>query len=393
MAVASGLIGQCCHQNPALPSAAPTDFCPNQTMKLATYQDGSRDGQLVVVSRDLTQAHFANGIASRLQQVLDDWNFLSPQLQDLYVTLNQGKARHAFAFEPRQCMAPLPRAYQWACGSATLHPQNRQGQGAGQAQAVSATLAPWISQRASDDLLGPCQEAWFGAESWDIDFGAGLAVITGDVAMGASATQALDNVRLLMLVNDWTLRHFQRDAQTAAAADDLAPYPSPLHSQPASAFSPVAVTPDELGPAWAGGRVQLMLQSTWNGKRVGATECGPEMPCHFGELIAHLATTRHLRAGCIVGSGTISSSDATRGYHCIADKRAQESASSGQAATRYLQSGDSVRIEMNGRDGLSLFGAIVQRVAGPENLAEAEAAAAAAAAEGEDAGAAAPPAD
>ena len=362
-------------------------------MKLATYRDGSRDGQLVVVSRDLTQAHFANGIASRLQQVLDDWNFLSPQLQDLYVSLNQGKARHAFTFEPRQCMAPLPRAYQWASGSATLNQLSLQAHAAGEALPACTALAPWMTQRASDDLLGPCQEAWFDAESWDIDFGAGLAVITGDVAMGASATQALDGVRLLMLVNDWTLRHFQSDALNATAANDQAQGLSPLHSQPASAFSPVAVTPDELGPAWVGGRVQLMLQSTWNGKRVGATECGPEMPFHFGELIAHLAKTRQLRAGCIVGSGTISGADATRGYHCIAEKRALETAGSGRASTRYLQSGDSVRIEMTGRNGLSLFGAIVQRVAGPENLAEAEAEADTAAAAAEAAGAATPPAD
>ena len=340
-------------------------------MKLATYQDGSRDGQLVVVSRDLTQAHFASGIASRLQQVLDDWNFLSPQLQDLYVTLNQGKARHAFGFEPRQCMAPLPRAYQRASGSAYLNHLRLLRQTTGEALPASATSVPLLTQRASDDLLGPCQEAWFGSPTWDIDFGAGLAVITGDVAVGTSATQALDGVRLLMLANDWTLRHFQSEALNAAAADDQGQ--SPLHSQPAAAFSPVALTPDELGPAWTGGRVNLMLQSTWNGKRVGATACGPEMHFHFGELIAHLAKTRNLRAGCIVGSGTVSALDATRGYHCIAEKRALEISSSGVASTRYLQNGDSVRIEMIGRDGLSLFGPIVQRISGPAALAEADA--------------------
>ena len=330
-------------------------------MKLATYQDGSRDGQLLVVSRDLSMALYATGIASRLQQVLDDWNFLSPQLQDLYVTLNQGKARHAFAFEPRQCMAPLPRAYQRASGSAYLNHLNLLRQAADEALVESALQQPLMLQRASDDLLGPCQDAWFGSPTWDIDFGAGLAVITGDVAMGASATQALDGVRLLMLANDWTLRQLQADEQAQGLAR--------LHSQAATAFSPVAVTLDELGPAWAGGRVQLMLQSSWNGKRVGAVESGPEMHFHFGELIAHLAKTRKLRAGCIVGSGTVSTSDATRGYHCIAEKRAREIIESGAASTRYLQSGDSVRIEMNGRDGLSLLGAIVQRVAGPEDLA------------------------
>ena len=354
-------------------------------MKLATYQDGSRDGQLLVVSRDLSMAHYATGIASRLQQVLDDWNYLSPQLQDLYVTLNQGKARHAFAFEPRRCMAPLPRAYQRASGAAYLNHLSLPRQAAGGALPESALQQPLMAQRASDDFLGPCQDAWFGSEAWAIDFGAGLAVITGDVAMGASATQALDGVRLLMLANDWTLRHLQADEQAEEHAQGL----GPLHSKPAAAFSPVAVTPDELGPAWTGGRVQLLLQSTWNGKRVGAIECGPEMHFHFGALIAHLAKTRNLRAGCIVGSGTVSTSDATRGYHCIAEKRAREIVESGAASTRYLQSGDSVRIEMNGRDGLSLFGAIVQRVAGPEALTELDTGdkAAASAGAGADAGA------
>lgn len=259
-------------------------------------------------------------------------------------------------------MAPLPRATQWADGSAYLNHLRLLRQARGETLPASAREVPLMVQGASDDFLGPCQDAWFGSQAWGIDFEAKIAVVTDDVAMGASPTQALDGVRLLMLANDWTLRHL--------VADELARGLGLLHSKPATAFSPVAVTPDELGPAWVGGRVQLLLQSTWNGKRVGAIDSGAEMHFHFGELIAHLAKTRNLRAGCIVGSGTVSTADASRGYSCIAEKRALEVIASGQASTRYLQSGDTVRIEMNGRDGLSLFGAIVQRVAGPEDRAE-----------------------
>jgi fumarylacetoacetate (FAA) hydrolase len=330
-------------------------------MKLATYKDGSRDGQLVVVSRDLATAHFASGMASRLQQVLDDWNFISPQLQDLYVTLNQGRARHAFAFEPRQCMAPLPRAYQWADGSAYLHhiALLRRSRGA----ALPDTLAtdPLMYQGGSDDFLGPCDDAWFGSASWGIDFEAELAVITGDVDMGASPEQALDGVRLLMLANDWSLRELVQA--------ELAKGFGLLQSKPATAFSPVAVTPDELGDAWTGGRVHLTLQSVLNGKKVGGVDAGPEMAFHFGQLIAHLAKTRNVRAGSIVGSGTVSNVDAARGYSCIAEKRAIETVELGEPRTPYMAVGDSIRIEMKGRDGLSVFGAIEQTVAGPQVLA------------------------
>jgi fumarylacetoacetate (FAA) hydrolase len=329
-------------------------------MKLATYKDGSRDGQLVVVSRDLGQAHVATGTATRLQQVLDDWNFLSPQLQDLYVALNQGKARHGFAFDPRQCMAPLPRAYQWADGSAYLNHATLLCQARGARPPDSLRTDPLIYQGGSDDFLGPTDEAWFGSEAWGIDFEAELAVITGDVEMGASPGQALDSVRLLMLANDWSLRHL--------VPAELAKGLGLVQSKPATAFSPVAVTPDELGESWRGGRVHLTLQSSRNGKRVGLCETGPEMHFHFGQLIAHLAKTRTVRAGTIVGSGTVSNSDAAHGVHCIAEQRAREILAHGEPRTGYLVTGDRIRIEMQGRDGLSLFGTIDQRVGGPIDL-------------------------
>jgi fumarylacetoacetate (FAA) hydrolase len=352
-------------------------------MKLATYKDGSRDGQLVVVSRDLGQAHFATATATRLQQVLDDWNFLSPQLQDLYVSLNQGRARHAFAFDARQCMAPLPRAYQWAEGSAypshlgrlrlaggaTLAANSaNEGEndgtspGADGAATTPATAGsnPLMAQGGSDHLLGPCDDAWFGSEAWAIDFEAGLAVVTGDVAMGASPAEALDGVRLLMLANSWRLRNL--------IPAELALGFGLLQSKPASAFSPVAVTPDELGPAWQGGRVHLALQSAVNGKRVGLCETGPEMHFHFGQLIAHLAKTRKVSAGSVVGSGTVSNTDASKGWHCIAEQRAIETLEWGAPRTPFLAIGDTLQIDMSGPGGLSVFGAIAQRVAGPLDL-------------------------
>ena len=329
-------------------------------MKLATYKDGSRDGQLLVVSRDLGLAHFATGAASRLQQALDDWNFISPQLQDLYVALNQGRARHAFAFDPRRCMAPLPRAYQWADASAYLPHIERLRQARGAALPDTLRSDPLMYQGASDDFLGPCDDAWFGSASWGIDFEAELAVITGDVAMGASPEQALDGVRLLLLANDWSLRHL--------VPSELAKGLGLVQSKPATAFSPVAVTPDELGCAWQGGRVHLTLQSALNGKTLGQNETGPEMHFHFGQLIAHLAKTRQVRAGSVIGSGAVSNADATKGFSCLAEQRALETLQLGAPKTPFLAPGDRLRIEMKGRDGLSLFGAIEQTVAGPPVL-------------------------
>jgi fumarylacetoacetate (FAA) hydrolase len=326
-------------------------------MKLATYKDGSRDGQLLVVSRDLATAHFTNGTATRLQQVLDDWNFLSPQLEDLYATLNDGKARHAFAFDPRLCMAPLPRAYQWADGSAFINHVELVRKARGAEVPASFYEDPLMYQGGSDDFLGPCDDAVFAHTDWGIDFESEVAVVTGDVPMGAPPGAALEGVRLLVLVNDWSLRQL--------IPAELAKGFGFLQSKPATAFGPVAVTPDELGDAWRGGRVHLNLESVWNGKRVGLCSAGDEMTFHFGQLIAHLAKTRQVRAGSIVGSGTVSNKDWSRGYSCIAEKRAIETIEDGAPKTAFMQFGDTIRIEMKGRDGLSVFGAIDQKVVAP----------------------------
>ncbi|HEX7888855.1 MAG TPA: fumarylacetoacetate hydrolase family protein [Ramlibacter sp.] len=342
-------------------------------MKLATYRDGSRDGQLVVVSRDLQSAHYATHIATRLQQALDDWNFVAPQLQDLYETLNSGKARHAFPFDPAQCMAPLPRAYQWADGSAYINHVELVRQARNAEVPKTFYEDPLMYQGGSDDFLGPREQAKFPSEEWGIDFEAEIAVVTADVPMGATPDEALDGVRLLMLANDWSLRNL--------IPNELAKGFGFFQSKPATAFSPVAVTPDELGDTWEGGRVNLVLQSNWNGRKVGLCDAGPDMTFHFGQLIAHICKTRNVRAGTVVGSGTVSNRGVEgakgrmewpKGYSCIAEKRAIETIQDGKPSTEFMRFGDTIRIEMKGQDGQSVFGAIEQRVVGPKGEAPAD---------------------
>ncbi len=331
-------------------------------MKLATLKDGSRDGQLAIVSRDLTMVHYATGIAMRLQQALDDWGFVSPQLQDLSDSLNGGKARHAFPFDPAQCMAPLPRAYQWADGSAYINHVELVRLARKSEVPASFYTDPLMYQGASDDLAGPCDDVVCASEAYGIDFEAELAVITGDVPMGSTPDQALDGIRLVMLANDVSLRHL--------IPDELAKGFGFVQSKPATAFSPVAVTLDELGSAWDAGRLHATVQSQWNGRTVGMCDAGAEMTFHFGQLIAHLCKTRNVRAGSIIGSGTVSNkgvqkdgkTDWPRGYSCIAEKRAIETIQDGKPSTDYMKFGDTVRIEVKGKDGQSVFGAIAQKM-------------------------------
>ncbi|MES3014988.1 MAG: fumarylacetoacetate hydrolase family protein [Pseudomonadota bacterium] len=323
-------------------------------MKLATYQDGSRDGQLVVVSRDLTLAHYASGVATRLQQVLDDWSFLSPQLEEISQTLNHGKARHAFTFEPAMCMAPLPRACQWADGSAFINHVELVRKARGADVPESFYTDPLMYQGGSDDFIGARADIVATSVEHGIDFEAEVAVITGDVAMGTSPEAAIDTVRLLMLANDVSLRNL--------IPAELAKGFGFVQSKPATGFSPVAATPDELLHAWRGGRVHLNLESVWNGRKVGLCDAGDEMTFHFGQLIAHICKTRNVRAGSVIGSGTVSNKDWSRGYSCIAEKRAIETIEGGAPKTEFMQFGDTIRIEMKGLDGMSVFGAIEQKV-------------------------------
>lgn len=323
-------------------------------MKLATLNDGTRDGQLMVVSRDLKTAQLADGVARTLQKALDDWRFIAPQLDAIYQDLNQGRGRRSFAFDATQCMAPLPRACQWVDGSAYVNHVELVRKARGAELPASFWEEPLMYQGGSDDLLGPHDDISLFHEEWGIDFEAEVAVITDDVAMGATPDQALQRIRLLMLVNDVSLRNL--------IPDELAKGFGFLQAKPATSFSPLAVTPDELGDAWKGGKVHLPLHSSWNGKLVGKPQAGVDMVFNFPQLIAHLAQTRNVRAGSIIGSGTVSNSGGKRGYSCIAEQRSLEIIANGSASTPYMAFGDTIRIEMFDADGKSIFGAIDQTV-------------------------------
>lgn len=327
-------------------------------MKLASYRDGSRDGQLIVVSRDLRTAHFATEIAPTLQRALDDWNFIAPQLQDLYDALNAGRATRPFEFSAGQCAAPLPRAFQWADGSAYVNHVELVRKARNAEMPETFWTDPLMYQGGSDDFLGPSDDIVCGAEAFGIDFEGEVAVITGDVAMGATPAEAADAIRLVMLANDVSLRNL--------IPNELAKGFGFFQSKPATAFSPVAITPDELGAAWRDGMVHLPLTVTWNGKVVGRPHAGTDMVFSFPRLISHICKTRNCRAGSIVGSGTISNKDASVGYACIAEKRCLEVIADGSATTEFMKFGDTIRIEMFDEAGASLFGAIDQIVAAPE---------------------------
>jgi fumarylacetoacetate (FAA) hydrolase len=265
--------------------------------------------------------------------------------------------RHAFAFDPRHCMAPLPRAFQRLRASAYPKHAERLRQAHDATVPDSLPVEPWLVQGGSDDFLGPCDDALFASDDWGIDFGGEVAVITGDVPLGAAPEAALDSIRLLMLANGWRL--------CQPIPTELAHGFSWVQNQPATAFSPVAVTLDEVGAAWKGGRLHLALESRCNGQRVGLCEAGPEMNFHFGQLIAHVAKTRRLRAGSIVGSGTVSNSDNSHGCACMAEKRAVEALEHGAPTTAFLRFGDRIEIEMRDGRGMNIFGTIDQRVASP----------------------------
>jgi len=327
-------------------------------MKFASYHDGSRDGQLLVVSRDLSQAHYATHIATRLQQVLDDWNFLAPAMQDLYDALNAGRARHAFAFDAKRCLAPLPRAYQVA--QVYAYPSH-------QALLPAGDAAATLLQGAGDNLLGAHAELHCGA-GCGLDFEAGVAAFTGDLPAACSTERALAGVRLLSLACSL----WQRDADSPAGGAAVAPA-----SWAATVFSPVAVTPDELGEAWARGRVQLALQCQLNARVLGCCEAGEDVRLTWGAALAALAASRAVRAGSVLLAAPVSHppQDAAqgpvwpRGFCSLTDLRAAESLQ-GATVSTYLQPGDSVRLDMRDGAGHSVFGAIAAQVAavGPESL-------------------------
>ncbi len=323
-------------------------------MKLATLKDGTRDGTLIVVSRDLKHAIKADDIAPTLQAALDDWAYAAPQLVDRYDALNRAPGGRAFEFDAKQCASPLPRAYQWADGSAYLSHAERLRKARGAEMPKSARSEPLMYQGGSGAFLGPCDDIPLESEDWGLDLEAEIAVITGDVPMGLHKKEAGEYIRLLLLVNDWSLR--------GLVPDELAKGFGFFHSKPASAFSPLALTPDELGPAWDGGKLALPLVVQVNGELLGQPNAGMDMQFEFPRLIAHAARTRPLSAGTIVGSGTVSNADQNAGTACIAEKRALETIAGGAPATPFLKFGDRVRIEMFDAEGNSLFGAIEQQI-------------------------------
>jgi fumarylacetoacetate (FAA) hydrolase len=327
-------------------------------MKLASLRSG-RDGRLVVVDPLLRSYAPAGGVAATLQDALDDWERAGPRLRDLAAALEAHQAKDALPFEPAACAAPLPRAYHWVDGSAYVNHVELVRKARGAEMPASFWTDPLVYQGGSDDFLGPTDDAPFASEEFGIDFEAEVAVVTGDVAMGSSAeaVRARGDIRLVMLANDWSLRNLI----PAELAKGFGFY----QSKPATAFSPVAVTPDELGEDWHDCKLRLALRTHVNGALFGAPDAGVDMTFDFAQLIAHCARTRNLRAGTIVGSGTVSNYDRSKGSACIAERRMLEQLESGSARTPFLSFADQVRIEVLDRRGRSPFGAIEQRVIRP----------------------------
>jgi fumarylacetoacetate (FAA) hydrolase len=323
-------------------------------MKLATLEDGTRDGLLLVVSRDLTRAVPVPRIAGTLQKALDDWDQFEPRLQEAALGLESGRTQGSMPFDPARVKAPLPRAYHWVDGSAYVNHVELVRRARGAEMPPSFWTDPLVYQGGSDDFLAPTADAPFPSEEFGIDLEAEVAVITGDVPMGADAATARRSIRLIMLVNDWSLRNLI----PAELAKGFGFY----QSKPATAFSPCAVTPDELGDAWDGGKANLPLVSHVNGQLFGRPEAGIDMTFDFPRLIEHVVKTRRLGSGAIVGSGTVSNYDRSRGASCIAERRMLELLEHGKPITPFLAFGDRVRIEMFDRTGASIFGAIDQRV-------------------------------
>ena len=324
-------------------------------MKLATLKDGTRDGRLHVVSRDLGTAYPADGIARSLQEALDGWERIASRLSELSDRLNRGGVPGAFAFDPRRAMAPLPRAYQWADGSVyESHFRLMQQAFDSESKLTFRKNEPMIYQGGSDDMLGPTDDIMAVDEAAGIDFEGELAVITGDVRMQTSAAEAAKCIRLVMLANDVSLRNM--------ILHELGKGFGFYQSKPATSFSPVAVTPDELGAAWRDSMVHLPLLLTWNGNAFGRPNAGIGAGFTFAHLIAHAAVTRNLQTGSIVGSGTVSNPAPDVGSACIAERRAQERIAHGEPRTPYMKFGDRIRIEMLDASGKTVFGAIDQRV-------------------------------
>ncbi|MBU6297168.1 MAG: fumarylacetoacetate hydrolase family protein [Alphaproteobacteria bacterium] len=322
-------------------------------MKLASLREG-RDGELVVVSRDLGTCVPASDVACTLQQALDNWRDAAPQLKRTYDRLNEGPIDGLMPFDARACTSPLPRAYQWADGSAYVTHVELVRKARGAEMPQSFWTDPLMYQGGSDSFIGPADAILAADEAFGIDFEGEIAVITDDVPMGVPVDAAESHIKLVMLANDVSLRNL--------IPAELAKGFGFFQAKPASAFSPVAATPDELPGAWRGAKLHLPLTVMLNGERFGAPNAGVDMTFSFAQLIAHAAKTRTLGAGTIIGSGTVSNGDRSAGSCCIAERRMLEQIESGAAKTPFLRFGDQVRIEMFDTEGRSIFGAIDQHV-------------------------------
>lgn len=322
-------------------------------MKLASLQQG-RDGILLVVSRDLTRAIKVPAIATTLQAALDDWANLRAPLDAVYQRLNDGLEADAFAFDQSACHSPLPRAFHWADGSAYVNHVELVRKARGAEMPESFWHDPLMYQGGSDAFIPPHSPIRMADEAWGIDLEAELAVITDDVPMGVNSADAAGHIKLLMLVNDVSLRNL--------IPGELAKGFGFYQSKPSSSFSPVAITPDELGDSWKDGKVQRPLVSHINGQLFGQPDAGTDMTFNFPTLVAHAAKSRPLGSGTIIGSGTVSNYDRSAGSSCLAEKRMLEIIEQGEAKTPFLKFGDRVRIEMFDAAGHSLFGAIDQAV-------------------------------
>ena len=332
-------------------------------MKLASLKQG-RDGRLVVVSNDLTRYTEASHIRPTLQAALDDWDQAAPKLAQLASELEVGSVPSG-RFHEHDCESPLPRAYQWADGSAYINHVELVRKARGAEVPESFYSDPLMYQGGSDSFLGPREDIPLKDKAWGLDFEAEVCVITGDVPMGVSREDALTHIRLLLICNDVSLR--------GLIPNELAKGFGFFQSKPSSAFSPVAVTPDTLGDAWKDGKLHLPMLSTYNGEPFGKPVCDVDMTFDFGTLVAHAAKTRPLCAGTIIGSGTISNrdpdgsagkpvADGGLGYSCIAEIRMIETIRDGKPATRFMDVGDTIRIEVKDKNGHSVFGAIEQAV-------------------------------
>ncbi len=322
-------------------------------MKLASLKAG-RDGQLIIVSRDMSRAIAVPEFAATMQAALDEWSAMAPQLQQKYQALNAGDGDESFAFDPEQCAAPLPRAYHWADGSAYVTHVELVRKARGAELPASFWTDPLVYMGASDAFIGPRDDIEVETEEWGIDFEAEVVVVTDDVPAGVSAAQAEGHIQLIGLVNDVSLRNL--------IPGELAKQFGFYQSKPWTSFSPVLVTPDELADAWDGRRLHLPLRASLNETLIGSPNAGVDMTFDFGTLIAHCAKSRSLVAGTVVGSGTVSNVGSESGSCCLAEVRCLETINDGAPSTPFMSFGDRVEIDMLDNNGVSIFGKIDQIV-------------------------------